>query len=53
VPFMPPLGKLGSLISKLPASLGISKIKFSILPLNGEENVPVTVRLPCTADKAL
>ena len=27
VPFMPPLGRLGSLMSKLPTSFGISKIK--------------------------
>ena len=52
VPFMPPLGKLGSFISRLPASFGISNIKFSMLPLNGDENVPDTVRLPCNADKS-
>ena len=52
VPFMPPFGMLGSFMSKLPASFGMSKIRFSISPENGEENVPVTVRLPCTADKS-
>ena len=52
VPFIPPPGKAGSLISKLPASFGMSKIRSEILPLNGEENFPVTVRLPCTADKS-
>ncbi len=52
VPFTPPLGKVGSLISKLPASLGISNIKFSILPVKGDENLPVTVRLPCTIAKS-
>ena len=52
VPFKPPFGKLGSFISRLPASLGISKTRFSILPLNGDENVPVTVRAPCNIDKS-
>ena len=52
VPFMPPFGRLGSLMSRLPASLGKSNIKVSRLPLKGEENVPVIVRLPCTADKS-
>ena len=52
LPFMPPFGKLGSFISKLPANFGKSKIKFSILPLNGDENFPVTVRWPCTAERS-
>jgi len=47
-PCIAPLGKLGSLMSKLPASLGKSKIRFSRLPLKGEENLPLMVRLPCT-----
>ena len=46
-PLTAPLGKVGSLTSKLPANLGRSKIISSILPLKGEENLPSTVRAPC------
>ncbi len=50
LPCMLPLGNAGSLISKLPTSFGKSKIKLSRLPLNGEENLPLIVRLPCTPE---
>ena len=51
-PFAAPLGKLGSLIFSFPTSFGMSKMSASILPLNGDEKVPVTTRLPCVIDKS-
>ena len=50
LPSMPPLGRLGSFISRVPTSLGKSKIKLSRLPLKGEENLLDSVRLPCKAE---